>query len=102
AAVGQVVWDEARDPLRAFREDPDSAGPLIEILREPAPEQEADEPPASDAPAEDPLGREARLVARRITAFVDGGWRYGDIVLLLRRYTHLLRYTAALKQAAIP
>lgn len=101
SSVGQVLWDEARDPLSAFRGDPDQPAPLVEILRD-APPKEKEGAADEAATADDPMGREARLIARRITSFVDGGWRHGDIVLLLRRFTHLLRYTAALKQAAIP
>lgn len=109
-AAGFVVWDEARDPLRPHREALPSVEPLVEVLRESAREPKSDpsnlETAAakSDASAgpDDPLAREAGLVARRIAAFADSGIRYGDIVLLLRRFTHLLRYTTALKQAGIP
>jgi ATP-dependent exoDNAse (exonuclease V) beta subunit len=96
AAASAIVWDPARDPLRPFRPDPDEGGALVELLRGPESTVE------SATLIEDPLGRESRLLARRITALLAQGFRHGDIVLLLRRFTHLLRYTTALKQAGIP
>src|SRR5262249_27529412 len=91
-AVGQVTWDAARDPLAPFREAPETPGPLVELLRDGS--KTAEDKKAEEAPdTEDPLGREAQLIARRIIGFVDGGFRHGEIVLLLRRFTHLLRYT---------
>jgi len=95
--AGRVVWDLKRDPLRPFRPELEGTGPLVEIVRDAASSDDG-----GTAPVDDPLGREARLLGRRIRALGESGWRYGDIVLLLRRYTHLLRYTAALKQAGIP
>lgn len=56
---------------------------------------------AVDAP-DDPIGRESQLVALRMQELLASGTRARDIVLLLRRFTHLLRYTGALTQAGIP
>lgn len=99
AEVGHVAWDLARDPLLPFRAPPDAAGPLIELLHSPAVVRPAD---GEAAPVDDPLGREALLVAERILALREAGTQYRQVVLLLRRFTHLLRYTSALKLAGIP
>jgi ATP-dependent helicase/nuclease subunit A len=58
--------------------------------------------PAEGHPAEGhPIDREAELLAQRILALCDEGERLGDQVVLLRRFTHLARYTQALKRAGI-
>ena len=48
-----------------------------------------------------PIDREADLLAQRILALREEGERLGDQVVLLRRFTHLARYTLALKRAGI-
>ncbi len=64
--------------------------------------QLAGAPPAQGQPAEGhPIDREADLLAQRILALRDEGQRLGDQVVLLRRFTHLARYTLALKRAGI-
>lgn len=113
--AGRVSWDEARDSLRAARED--VGRPLVELLgslhpnKQPAaspPSQEIEppaEPTASDDTGpldDDPIGREALWIAQRIHELLSSGTQAKHIVLLLRRFTHLLRYTGALTQAGIP
>lgn len=86
-----VAWDAARDPLLPVR-DEEATLPTVELLQ-----------PAEDEPgADEPLVREAELVTRRILALADEGVRFGDVAILLRRFTHIERYTTALKAAGVP
>ena len=110
-----VVWDEARDALQPLPERADT-GTAAELLgaapAEPAGDADPDAPAepadsaepgrsaAADAGAS--IDREAALIARRICALYAYGTPYRDVTILLRRFTHLLRYTAALKRAGIP
>lgn len=115
--AGSVRWEDARDALDAAREESPSGRPLVEILGTPRPPKltQVDEAvvethadslavPASDlaSGSDDPMGREAHWIALRIQELIATGTRAKDIVLLLRRFTHLLRYTGALTQASIP
>lgn len=97
AAVGPVRWDPARDELASTREESPAGRPLVEVLQ-------ADTPTGEDTPAwpADTMGREAALLTARLRQLLDSGTRPRQIVLLLRRFTHLLRYTAALTQAGVP
>lgn len=95
-----VRWNPACDPLTAQRSTATSH-PQVELLR--AVELPVDSPspkPASPKPAA--IVREAELLGQRITALIDEGTRPGDIVVLLRRFTHLLHYTTALRRRRIP
>ena len=126
-----VRWDAQRDPLQAVRPaDPELHGAAVELVRAAAgpdlgaavelagatagPDSDEGaaaprdhgtggaEPPAKPPTAERPaIDREADLLAQRILALRDEGQRLGDIVVLLRRFTHLTRYTLALKRAGI-
>lgn len=86
-----VAWDPARDPLQPVREE-EAPLPTVELLQ-----------PAEGEPgADEPLVREAELITRRILALADAGVRFGDVAILLRRFTHIERYTTALKAAGVP
>jgi ATP-dependent exoDNAse (exonuclease V) beta subunit len=86
-------WGPERDPLEAHRSG--GVRPGAELLRSP--------PPAGAPDHADALRRlEARAIAERMRALVDGGRRPGDLALLLRRYTHLQRYLDALRAAELP
>lgn len=108
-----VVWDEARDALQPLPERAET-GTAAELLgaapAEPAGDADPDAPAdsadsgrnAAAADAGASIDREAALIARRICALHADGTPYRDVTILLRRFTHLLRYTAALKRAGIP
>lgn len=95
-------WEARHEPMTACRSAPESG--TIEILR-----VGSDEGAAARARAA------AAAVARRIRALLDDAppvedlvtkqlrpLRAGDIAVLFRRRTHLSRYEAALREAAIP
>ncbi len=88
-----LSFDRARDALVAERPDPEDAG--VELLR--VPRADDDKTPA------DVLRRaEARMVAERMRGLLGSGRRPGELALLLRRYTHLPTYLAALARAGLP
>jgi ATP-dependent exoDNAse (exonuclease V) beta subunit len=80
----QIAFDPGADALHAHRGDPDDGAPCVEILDGFEPE------------------REAAALARRVRALVDAGTRYGDIAILLRRFTHLERFLRELRAARVP
>lgn len=104
-----VRWDAQRDPLAAVRPvDPKLAEPAVQLVRSrPVPPPEPD-PTATSLPVTPPpvapsaIEREAQLVAARCTALREAGQPLRDIVVLLRRFTHLAHYTQALKRAGVP
>ncbi len=91
-----VRWDPERDPLSAQRSD-QPAYPQVECLRT-LPTSES-EPTTPKQPA---IVREAELLAQRLSALIDDGTPPGTIVVLLRRFTHLLHYTSALRRKRVP
>lgn len=95
-----VVWDPGRDELAPVAAAAESAPiePAVEILRDSPPRDGL----AKEGAVDDPFGREAALLARRILALHQSGTPFRDVAILLRRFTHLLRYTAALRLAGIP
>ncbi len=68
-------------------------GPCLEYLAVPDPEERAGESARS---------AEARLIARRIAALIDAGWRPGDIAVLFRAMTDIKRYEQELVRLGIP
>ncbi len=91
-----VRWEPAHDPLTAIRSDATNY-PQVELLRPsggPVEKSSATPPPA--------IVREAELLAQRIVALTSDGTPPSDIVVLLRRFTHLLHYTTALRRKRIP
>lgn len=94
-----VRWDPENDPLKAQRSDETVATPQVELLR---PTNPAPANPQGDAVKIPSIVREANLIAERIDALLADGVRPGQIVVLLRRFTHLLHYTTALRRKRIP
>jgi ATP-dependent exoDNAse (exonuclease V) beta subunit len=99
-----ITWDPARDTLLPLRQA-EKEEPAAELLCPPAAPGDAQgssetgaAPPISD----DPIGREAELLSRHILALQRGGRRFGEMAVLLWRFTHLSRYLMALRQAQIP
>lgn len=95
-----VRWEDHRDPLHPVRQE-EAETPTVELLQGESTGGEEDPPPAAAEEGE-PLVREAELVTRRVLALADAGVRFGDITVLLRRFTHIERYTTALKRAGVP
>ncbi|MFO0574534.1 MAG: UvrD-helicase domain-containing protein [Polyangia bacterium] len=95
-----VRWEDHRDPLHPVRQE-EAEVPTVELLQGADAGGDEGEAPAVAAEAE-PLVREAELVTRRVLALADAGVRFGDITVLLRRFTHIERYTTALKRAGVP
>jgi len=93
-----VRWDAQNDPLTAHRIDGRDQA-RVELLRT-AEEPVAETATATPVPAA--IFRESELLARRVVALIDEGTRPGDIVVLLRRFTHLLHYTTALRRRRVP
>lgn len=86
-----VTWDPARDPLSPVRDDVGVGHRQVELLR------------AADSSSQTPaLVREAEVIALRLASLLADGVPPGQIVILLRRFTHVLRYTAALSRKHIP
>ncbi|MCS6915826.1 MAG: UvrD-helicase domain-containing protein [Myxococcales bacterium] len=88
-----IRWDPQRDPLYPLRPD-DGTEPAAELLC-PA-EGSTEETP------DDPTGTEAQLLARHILTLHAQGRRFGEMAVLLRRFTQLTRYVVELRRAGIP
>lgn len=91
-----VCWDPLRDPLLSQRSD-QPAYPQVECLRV-LPTTESN----PQVPKQPAIVREAELLAQRICALISDGTPPGTIVVLLRRFTHLLHYTSALRRKRVP
>lgn len=91
-----VRWEPERDPLSAHRSNP-TDGNQVECLRALPPTERDDATPKQPA-----IVREAELLAQRVSALIDEGTAPGKIVVLLRRFTHLLHYTSALRRKRVP
>ena len=107
-AIGERLLGDAFRPLRvgALPETPQPAGdgPAVELLLtardgwdeegiELAPATDADTPPAHLA--------EARFVAERLRRLHEGGVERGEMVVLLRAFTHLDAYEDSLERAGL-
>jgi ATP-dependent exoDNAse (exonuclease V) beta subunit len=100
-------WQPDHEPLSAFREEPDGAGPRVVLLEGDAP------PPGEEASAADRRRQEARAVASLLHAAHAGTWPGGQkgrrprlawrgMALLFRTTTALDAYEEALRDAGIP
>ncbi|HXS46181.1 MAG TPA: UvrD-helicase domain-containing protein, partial [Solirubrobacterales bacterium] len=107
-AVGEKLLGDSFRPLRVGalpeRESPPGAGPAVELLLTGRDGWDGDEielEPAIDART--PLNQlaEARFLATRLRELVDGGVERGEIVVLLRAFTHLDAYEDSLERAGL-
>jgi ATP-dependent exoDNAse (exonuclease V) beta subunit len=81
-----LTYEPARDDLLPFREG-EGAAELITV---------------AGGDAREARGREARAIAARLHQLHDGGRRWGDCAILLRRFTALGDYLEALRAAQVP
>jgi ATP-dependent helicase/nuclease subunit A len=105
-AVGAALFGDGFQPLdvgRAVDGEPDPDDPRVELLL--AEDQGWDDegielkpPPEEGSPTR---VAEARLLASRLRALADSGVRRGDMVVLLRAFTHVRTYEEALERAGL-
>ncbi|HEY8082104.1 MAG TPA: UvrD-helicase domain-containing protein [Solirubrobacterales bacterium] len=107
-AIGEKLLDDAFRPLRVGampnRDGPQGEGPAVELLltaREGWDGEGIDLEPLADATT--PLNQlaEARFVAARLRELVDAGVERGNMVVLLRAFTHLDAYEDSLERAGL-
>jgi ATP-dependent helicase/nuclease subunit A len=106
-ALGGVLFGDAFHPLRvgAHPSRP-LAGeePAVELLLTPRDgwdEEGIDLAPAVDGRTPSNCLAEARFVAERLRALADGGVERGEMVVLLRAFTHLDAYEDSLERAGL-
>jgi ATP-dependent exoDNAse (exonuclease V) beta subunit len=85
---------------------PGGGGPAVEMLltadgRRWKKDRSLDLQPATDATTPRDQLAEARFLAARLRTLVDGGVERGDIVVLLRAFTHLDAYEDSLERAGL-
>jgi ATP-dependent exoDNAse (exonuclease V) beta subunit len=109
--LGEALFDEAFAPLEAGLDaggEPAGGGPATELLvtdtaddREGgwrAEEIDLDPPPGEDGPA---CVAEARFLAQRLRELNDRGVERGNMVVLLRAFTHVDAFEEALDRAGL-
>jgi ATP-dependent exoDNAse (exonuclease V) beta subunit len=107
-AIGAKLLGESFHPLRVGappeRPTPPGEGPAAELLltaRDGWDEEGIDLAPATDADTPPNHLAEARFLAGRLRELVDGGVERGEIVVLLRAFTHLDAYEDSLERAGL-
>ena len=107
-ALGEKLLGEAYRPLRvgALPERPAPAGDgaAVELLltgRDGWEEEGIDLQPATDAATPASQLAEARFVAARLRALADAGVERGEMVVLLRAFTHLDAFEDSLERAGL-
>lgn len=107
-AIGESLLGEAFRPLRvgaaAQRPGPRGEGPAAELLltrHEGWDGEGIDLEPAIDARTPLPYLAEARFVAARLRELADAGVSRGEMVVLLRAFTHLDAYEDSLERAGL-
>ena len=107
-AVGEQLLGEAFHPLRVgvLPDSPRPAGegPAVELLltaRDGWDEEAVDLAPATDAATPPAQLAEARFVAERLGRLHEGGVERGEMVVLLRAFTHLDAYEDSLERAGL-
>jgi ATP-dependent helicase/nuclease subunit A len=105
---GAVLIGEAYRPLRvgtpAPDESPPGAGPPVELLltgRDGWDEEVIELEPAIDGRTPLNCLAEARFLAQRLRELADAGTPRGEMVLLLRAFTHLDAYEDSLERAGL-
>jgi len=107
-AIGEVLLGEAFHPLRAGvlpgAPEPPGDGPAVELLltgRDGWDAEGIDLAPATDADTPASHLAEARFVAERLRALTESGVERGEMVVLLRAFTHLDAYEDSLDRAGL-
>ena len=106
-ALGGVLFGDAYHPLRAGvapAEGPAGEGAAVELLltaRDGWDEEGIDLAPAIDGRTSPNCLAEARFVAERLRALADAGEERGEMVVLLRAFTHLDAYEDSLERAGL-
>lgn len=85
---GPMRWDLTQDPIVSVRTDTPE-GPVAEWVQA----------PSTVSPG---ISTEAALLALRLQQWAQEGHPWGDMVILLRRFTHVSTYAAKLREAGIP
>jgi ATP-dependent exoDNAse (exonuclease V) beta subunit len=110
-ALGEVLLGEAYRPLRSgapeagpVAEGPGSSRPAVSLLltaRDGWDEEGIELEPATDATTPPRLLAEARFLAARLRELADAGVERGEMVVLLRAYTHLDAHEDSLERAGL-
>jgi ATP-dependent exoDNAse (exonuclease V) beta subunit len=107
-AIGEKLLGEAFHPLRVGappqRPQPPGEGPAVELLLTARDGWDADGidlAPATDADTPPNHLAEARFVAERLRELAEGGVERGEMVVLLRAFTHLDAYEDSLERAGL-
>ncbi|HET7573480.1 MAG TPA: UvrD-helicase domain-containing protein [Solirubrobacterales bacterium] len=105
-ALGRALFGDSYHPLRvgAAREQPAGEGSAVELLltaREGWGEDGIDLAPAIDDRTPANCLAEARFVAARLRELADAGVERGEMVVLLRAFTHLDAYEDSLERAGL-
>ena len=107
-AVGERLLGDAFHPLRVGAlpqlPEPPGGGPAVELLltaRDGWDGEGIDLAPATDADTPPNHLAEARFVAKRLRELAEGGVERGEMVVLLRAFTHLDAYEDSLERAGL-
>ncbi len=106
-ALGEGLFGASYRPLRVGARpagEPPVPGPAVELLltaRDGWDEEEIDLAPAIDDRTPANCLAEARFVAARMRALADAGIERGEMVVLLRAFTHLDVYEDSLERAGL-
>ncbi|HEX6688665.1 MAG TPA: UvrD-helicase domain-containing protein [Solirubrobacterales bacterium] len=107
-AIGEKLLGEAFHPLRVGAPpqlpQPPGEGPAVELLltaRDGWDAEGIDLAPATDADTPPNHLAEARFLAARLRELADGGVERGEMVVLLRAFTHLDAYEDSLERAGL-
>ncbi len=107
-AIGEKLLGESFRPLRVGAPprspQPPGKGPAVELLLTPRDgwdEEGIDLSPATDADTPPNRLAEARFLAQRLRELADEGVPRGEMVVLLRAFTHLDAYEDSLERAGL-
>ncbi len=107
-AIGEKLLGESFQPLRVGAPPaspaPPGDGPAVELLltaRDGWEEESIDLAPATDAVTPPAQLAEARFLAERLRRLHEGGVERGEMVVLLRAFTHLDAYEDSLERAGL-
>ncbi len=107
-AIGERLLGDAFHPLRVGAPPqlpkPPGEGPAVELLltaRDGWDSEGIDLAPATDADTPPSHLAEARFIAERLRELAEGGVERGEMVVLLRAFTHLDAYEDSLERAGL-